>query len=80
MSVPVLLNLVSSPPIWCDRSRQQAIMDGLPCGKTALLRQINEHPGECHILFSRDQSRMLLRRKFKKKKERKKERKEKKTL
>lgn len=45
MSVPVLLNLVSSPPIWCDRSRQQAIMDGLPCGKTALLRQINEHPG-----------------------------------
>lgn len=46
MCVPsVAQSLVLSSPIWCDRSLQQTIMDGLPCGKTALLRQINEHPG-----------------------------------
>lgn len=45
MCVPsVAQSLVSSSPIWCDRSRQ-TVMDGLPRGKTALLRQINDHPG-----------------------------------
>ena len=41
----VAQSLVSPSRIWCDRSLQQTIMDGFPCGKTALLRQINDPPG-----------------------------------
>jgi hypothetical protein len=41
----VAQSLVSSSPIWSVRSLQQTIMDGPPCGKTALLKQINDHLG-----------------------------------
>ena len=43
--------LVSSSPIWCGRSLPQTIMDGLPCGETALLRQIHDHRGEPQSFF-----------------------------
>ena len=38
-------SLVSSSPIWCGRPSHQTIMDGLPQGKTALPRQIDDRPG-----------------------------------
>lgn len=46
-------SLVSSSPIWCDRSLQQTVMDGLPCGRLPYWGRLTIILEQCHVLFSR---------------------------
>lgn len=46
-------SLVSSSPIWCDRSLQQTVTDGLPCGRLPYWGRLTIILEQCHVLFSR---------------------------